>query len=161
MNILTEAHKTLLNELLNCGIEFLLIGGYAVNFHGYPRYTIDMDIWLKPDNVNKDHFVEFLKKKGFDTESIDQIFILDFGEAQSFHIGNNETRVDFLTKISGVKFEEAYRQREMLSLPGKDIPVIPCRYLIINKMLSGRPKDMADIDELQKIMKLKKPKKNL
>lgn len=159
MNTLTEAHKTLLIELLDGGIEFLLIGGYAVNYHGYPRYTVDMDIWLKPDNANKDYFIEFLKQKKFNTESIDHILVLDFTEAQSFHIGKNETRVDFLTKITGVQFEEAYLQCDNLSLAGKDIPVIPCRHLIINKMISGRPKDMADVDELQKIVTLEKNKK--
>jgi len=151
MNILTESHKRLLIDLLNSGVEFLLIGGYAVNYHGYPRYTMDMDIWLRPDAANKQRFIAFIQKQGFSDESIDHLKTLDFSAAQAFHIGERETRIDFVTKISGVEFKEAFERCAKLSLAGKTIPVLQYEDLMINKMLSGRPKDKADVDELQKI----------
>ena len=151
MNVLAEAHKTFLIDLLQSGTEFMLIGGYAVNFHGYPRYTSDMDIWLKPDNQNKVHLVPFLQNKGFNKESIAHILELNFTIAQSFHIGQDETRIDFLTKISGVQFDEAWQQHVKLPLQNMQIPVIHYHHLIINKMCSNRLKDKADVEELQKI----------
>jgi hypothetical protein len=155
MNILTEAHKKLLIDLLKGGIEFLLIGGYAVNYYGYPRYTMDMDIWLKPDNMNKQRFIAFIRNQGISGESIDHLSKLDFSTAQAFHMGEQETRIDFLTKISGVEFSEAYARCSKLTLADKIIPVIQYEDLMINKMMSGRPKDKADIDELQKIRSLR------
>ncbi len=156
MNILTEAHKKLLIDLLDSGIEFLLIGGYAVNYHGYPRYTMDMDIWLRPDNENKQRFVDFLQKQDFSKESVDRVQGLDFNAAQAFHIGEKETRIDFLTKILGVEFNEAYARCSKLPFADKIVPVIQYEHLMINKMMSGRPKDKADVDELQKINRFRK-----
>ncbi len=156
MNILTEAHRKLLTCLLENGIEFLLIGGYAVNYHGYPRYTMDMDIWLKPNNENKQRLVSFLQTQGISRESIDHINTLDFSTAQSFHMGEQETRIDFLTKISGVEFNEAYPRCSKLPLADKFVSIIQYEDLIINKMMSGRSKDKADVDELQKIRRFKK-----
>lgn len=158
MDILSEAHKTLLVELINCDIKFMLIGGYAVNFHGYPRYTADMDLWLEPDNENKIKFISFLKHKNFNTKSIEYISTLNFTVAQSFHFGENETRIDFLTKISGVQFNEAYQQCAKLLLRNKTIPVIQYHHLVTNKMLTDRLRDKADVDELQKINKYRKEK---
>lgn len=152
MNIITEAHKNLLADLLESGVQFLLIGGYAVNYHGYPRYTMDMDLWLKPAHDNRERFVTFLQKQDFSRESIDRVRELDFNIAQSFHLGEQETRIDFLTKISGsVEFNEAYSRCAKLSFGDITIPVIQYEDLILNKMGSNRPKDQADIDELQKI----------
>ena len=158
MNIFTAGHKKLLVDLLNSNVEFILIGGFAVNYHGYPRYTGDMDIWLKPDDENKFKFISFLELRGFNNNSIDHIKELDFRAAQTFHIGANENRIDFLTKISGVEFNEAYANCVYISLIDKKIPVIRYRHLIINKMMSSRAKDKADVDELQKINRFKKNK---
>jgi predicted nucleotidyltransferase len=155
MNILTEAHKKLLIDLLESGVEFLLVGGYAVNYHGYPRYTMDMDIWLKPDNKNKHRFIALLRDQGISDESIDHLRKLDFSTAQAFHMGEQESRIDFLTNISGVEFHEAYARYSKLMLAGKIVPVITYEDLVINKMMSGRPRDKADIDELQKIRSLR------
>ncbi|HLF34695.1 MAG TPA: nucleotidyltransferase [Cyclobacteriaceae bacterium] len=155
MNILTEAHKKLLIELLESGIEFLVIGGYAVNYHGYPRFTVDLDIWLKPDNMNKQRFIDFIRDQGISNESIENLEKLDFSETQAFHFGEQGARIDFLTKISGVEFNEAYARHAKLPLADKIVPVIRYEDLIINKMISGRPRDKADIDELQKIRRFK------
>lgn len=155
MNILTEAHKKLLVDLLNGGVEFLLIGGYAVNYHGYPRYTMDMDLWLNPSDTNKEQFITFLQREGFLDEGINHLKKVDFSTAQVFHIGEQETRIDFLTKLSGVEFNEAYNQCAKLPIGNKIVPVIQYEHLMVNKMLSGRAKDKADVDELQKIRKYK------
>lgn len=156
MNVLTTAHKQFLLDLLESNVIFLLVGGYAVNYHGYPRYTEDLDIWLKPNNNNKAKFISFLKQQKFDPQGISKIADLDFGEAQSFHIGQDETRIDFMTKISGVRFDKAFQEYAKLVLNDREIPVIRFQHLIVNKMISGRPQDKADVDMLQKVRRHKK-----
>ncbi len=153
MNILTPAHKKFLLDLLESKVIFLLVGGYAVNYHGYPRYTKDLDIWMKPDNENKMNFISFLKKQKFDPTGINKISDFDFTEAQSFHVGQDETRIDFSTKFSGVSFDEAFQEHATLILDDQKIPVIQFQHLIVNKMMSDRLQDKADVDMLQKIRK--------
>jgi hypothetical protein len=157
MDILTQAHTTFLIELLNSGVEFMLIGGYAVNFHGYARYTADMDIWLKPNEMNKEKFISFIKIKGFSESAISHIKSLDFSKANAFHIGSDEEKIDFLTLIGGVKYEEAEKQCLFLEISNNRIPVIHYHHLIRNKELSARPKDLADVNELREINKFRKP----
>lgn len=158
MNVLTPAHKKLLLNLLESDVIFLLIGGYAVNYHGYPRYTEDLDIWLKPNNENKANFILFLKQQKFAPAGINKLTELNFSEAQSFHIGQDETRIDFMTKISGVRFDEAFQGHAKLILDDHEIPVIQFQHLIVNKMVSSRPQDKADVDMLQKIHEYKNTK---
>ncbi len=156
MDILSPAHKIFLLELLEAKIDFILIGGYAVNYHGYPRYTVDMDVWLKPDNENKLTLIQFFKTKGYKEEGINFIARLDFTKAIAFHIGEKETRIDFLTRISGVLYADAEKQKMLLPLSDKFIPVIHYEHLIANKKASARLKDLGDVDELTKINRFKK-----
>ena len=156
MNILFEPHKEILRKLIQFNVEFILIGGYAVNFHGYNRATADMDIWLNPDNHNKLKFLDFLKAEGFDKESLDHITKTDFTKHAAFHIGEKPLQVDFLTIITGIDFSEAYREKQFLPFGDNDIPVIHLDHLIMSKITSTRTKDKLDVEELQKIMRLKK-----
>ena len=117
-----------------------------------------MDIWLKPDNMNKNLFAAFLKQKEFNTQSLNQILGLDFTKANSFHLGKDETKIDFLTNISGVTYDDAENQQVLLPLGKIKIPVIHYHHLITNKMMSDRLKDKADVEELQKINQFKSKK---
>lgn len=156
MNILIEPHKIILRKLIEFKIDFILIGGYAVNFHGYNRVTADMDVWLKPDNQNKLKFLEFLKAEGFDDESLKHIESIDFTRHAAFHIGEKPLQVDFLTIISGLSFSEANEKKLLLPFEQSSVAVIHIDHLILSKITSSRPKDKLDIEELQKIMRLKK-----
>ena len=156
MNILIDKHKKILLALIDAKVEFLLIGGYAVNYHGYVRTTGDMDVWLKPDNKNKIAFLIILEKYLEDKSGIEKVKELDFTDVIAFHIGVPPERIDFLTKIAGVNFNEAFSHKELLPIQNYQIPVLHLNDLIANKLLSARLKDKADVDELQKIMKLKK-----
>jgi len=156
MDILSPAHKTFLLELLESKVNFMLIGGYAVNFHGYPRYTADMDIWIKPDNENKSALIEFFIAKEYNEKGINYLRSLDFTKAIAFHIGAKEARIDFLTRISGVLYSDAEKQKALLPLSDKFIPVIQYEHLILNKKASARLKDLGDVDELTKINRFKK-----
>ncbi len=156
MNILLDEHKTILIQLLHAKVEFILIGGYAVIYHGYGRTTGDMDIWLKPDNENRDKLIPVLKAQGILKEDLDKIRNTDFTQTLAFHIDEPPRRVDFLTKMVGLTFQEANARKVLLPLGNLAVPVLQLDDLIVNKLLSGRTKDKADVEELQKIMQLNK-----
>lgn len=156
MNILLDEHKVILIKLLQSKVDFILIGGYAVIYHGYGRTTGDMDVWLRPDNGNRDKLVPVLESLGILSEDIVQIKSVDFTQALAFHIDEPPRRVDFLTKIVGLTYEEADKKKVFLPLGNFQVAVLHLDDLIVNKLISGRAKDKADVEELQKIMRLKK-----
>jgi len=155
MNILIEEHQDFIFKLLDGGVEFILIGGYAVIFHGYGRTTGDMDLWLKPDNDNKKKLIEVLRSENIAEEDLTTVSSFDFRQINIFHIGSPPSRIDFLTKVPPLNYAEADTHKEFFTLDGKKIPVLHLNDLLINKMLSGRPKDKADVDELKKIQQQK------
>jgi hypothetical protein len=156
MNIVLDEHKAILLQLLKSKVDFMLIGGYAVIYHGYGRTTGDMDIWLKPDNENRDKLIPVLRSLGILAEDIDQLRAMDFTKVLAFHIGEPPRRIDFLTKIMGLTFQEANERKMFLPLGDFQVPVLHIDDLIVNKLISGRAKDKADVEELQNIMRLKK-----
>jgi hypothetical protein len=156
MNFTYDRHKRILIEFLKENVDFILVGGYAVIFHGYIRTTGDMDIWLKPDNENKNKVLEIFKRMGNNPDDIKKLSEMDFTGIVSFHIGVPPDRIDFMTTISGIKFNEAYERRKFLKLKGYNIPILDLYDLVANKLLSGRAKDMADVEELQKIGRMRK-----
>ena len=156
MDILLEEHKKLLLLLVKHNVEFMLIGGYAVIYYGYERLTSDMDIWLKPSNENRDKFIAALQEKGIMDEDINVISKMDFTEIQVLNLGEKPNKIDFLTKVHGLTFDEADLQKAYFPLKDKQIPIIHYHHLITLKMLAGRPQDKADVDILQKINQFKK-----
>jgi len=156
MIIFLEEHKQILRSLLDCKVDFILIGGYAVNYHGYNRPTGDMDILLRPNNANKEKLLLMFMQEGFVEESLKNVRDLDFTKAAVFHIGKPPKRIDFLTHISRVDFDEAWKEKQLLPMGEYSVPVLHLHHLILAKMGTGRERDKGDIDELQKINKLKK-----
>src|SRR6185295_597402 len=124
MELFIDEQKKFLLLLLKYDVEFILIGGHAVIYHGYARITSDMDIWLKPDTLNRNKFISALHELGILEEDIAILSKEDFSQAQVFHIGTKPNRIDFLTKIVGVTYEEADAQKSLLPLLGKEIPIL-------------------------------------
>lgn len=156
MNILLEKHRQILFDLMEAKVSFLLVGGYAVIYHGYGRITGDMDIWIKPDSENKLKLITVLEKQNISKEGIDKIRKTDFTEVVVFHIGKQPEKIEFLTRIAGLKFEDAFKAHSSFQILNHKVPILHLNDLIANKLLTARPKDLADVDELQKIHKLKK-----
>ncbi len=156
MNILIEEHQQLLFSLLNQNVSFIVIGGYAVIYYGYERITGDMDIWLQPDNENRNRLLDALKKFGIEERDLEKIGKIDFTVPQVFYIGDKPRRIDFLTKVSGISFNEAISQVNYFTLQDKQVPVIQYHHLILTKSATGRTKDKADIEELERINKYRK-----
>ena len=155
MNIFYEAHKLVLQKMLEKRVDFILVGGYAVNYYGYNRVTGDRDIWLQPDNGNKKLLLDALLALGFDEEGIATINSWDFTRPQLFHIGAKPDLTDFMTHISGVNYELAKINATLADIEGLELYVIHLNNLIENKQSSGRLKDLADVEYLQRILRLK------
>jgi predicted nucleotidyltransferase len=133
-------------RLLNSsGAKYLLIGGYAVNYYGYSRSTGDMDIWVSRNTDNAVRVVDALRKFGFQQARPGILSLPD----QILRMGMPPLRLEILTSISGVEFDECYARREIVDVDGCEVPVIHLVDLVRNKRASGRAKDLADLEELE------------
>ena len=90
--------------MLEADIQFMLIGGYSVNYYEYNRPPGDMDLWLKPDNANRDKFVQILVPEAFMVEDIRVISQADFTKPFIFHVGESPYRIDFMNFIANVEY---------------------------------------------------------
>ena len=134
-------------KLLNANqVEYLLIGGYAVGYHGYPRATADMDIWIaaKPDNSTK--IINVFNDFGFSDSMLQPDIFLK--EDQIVRIGLPPIRIEVITTISGVSFDECYSERIIGRIDGIQVNLIDLKHLKINKKASGRHKDLNDLENL-------------
>jgi hypothetical protein len=109
MQIFHPTHQQFVFAMLNEEVDFLLVGGYAVVYHGYVRYTGDMDVWLSPTNDNKEKFVRAMAHINIHPDDLSHISALDFTNVIVFHFGNPPERLDFLTKMSGIDFDKAFQ----------------------------------------------------
>jgi hypothetical protein len=155
MNIFFKEHKILLEKLISAGVKFIIVGGYAINYHGYNRTTGDLDIWIKPGNDNRDILLVVLKELGFREESLQNLRQADFEQPFAFHFWDEPYKVDIMTKISGVSFDEADTKKIIMNYEGLSIPFLDFNHLVLSKMTTNRLRDQADVEELQKIKKLK------
>jgi len=156
MNIFFEEHRKLLVDMLEEGVQFMMVGGYAVNYHGYNRTTGDMDIWLKPDNGNKTKVIRALKKNDIDESGLQEINNLDFTHALVFSAWDSPYKVDFLTKVSGVSYEDADKEKIIAEIEGIQMPIINLNHLVLTKIATGRLQDSSDIEKLQQVKRKEK-----
>ena len=127
-------------------VEYLLIGGYAVSYHGYPRATADMDIWVGVHPTNADRIVAALKEFGFDLPDLcPELFLREW---QIIRLGVPPVRIEIATTISGVDFGECYADRVQDTLDGVPVSLIDLHHLKLNKRAAGRYQDLADLEHL-------------
>jgi predicted nucleotidyltransferase len=140
--------KDFLKLLNEHQVEYLLIGGYAVGYYGYPRATADMDIWVAINAQNADNIVAVIKKFGFDLpELTPEIFLK---EDQIIRMGMPPVRIEIATTISGVRFNECYQMRIVDTIDGVEVKLIDLEHLKENKKASGRHKDLNDLEYLKR-----------
>ena len=156
MKILEPIFIEVIEKLIINNVDFILIGGYAVNYYGYGRYTGDIDFWLRPDQKNKEKFLKVFKELNNNSSDLEIIELLNFEEAQVISLGEPPLRIDFLTKVNLVNFDEAWEKKVFFSLKKLSVPVVDFNHLIAMKFNTGRPKDKLDLDQLQKINQIKK-----
>ena len=136
-------------------VNYMLVGGYAVNFHGYERNTSDLDIWVKSTTENTDCIIKALSDLGFDEESLENIRAFDLSKPFLFHIGSKPNDIEVFNFVTGVQYEDAEPHKIPFSYsPNLSVSFISIRDLILNKMLTGRTKDKLDVEMLQQIQKL-------
>jgi len=141
---LTPDFKDLLNSLNEHEVRYLVVGGYAVISYGYVRATKDIDIWIAigPDNAERfqNAMQQFIGQRPPLERVLSKTLLLRMGVAPNM--------IEVMTDISGVEFESCYARRQVVEVDGLRIPIMHLQDLLTNKAASGRPKDLADIDNL-------------
>ncbi|MGH8676009.1 MAG: hypothetical protein ACREVG_17100 [Burkholderiales bacterium] len=134
-------------ELLNStGVEYLIVGGYALAAHGHPRYTGDLDIWFRSSPPNVQKLLDVLARFGFGGLGLKAD---DFLKPESVvQLGYPPSRIDLLTSIDGVDFDTGYAGRVVMNVGSVDLPIIGVEEFRANKRTVGRAKDLADLESL-------------
>jgi predicted nucleotidyltransferase len=135
--------KEFLRLLNSNGVEYLLIGGYAVGYYGYPRPTGDMDIWIARTAENANKVVDALQEFGFTCTTE-----LLLEQKKVVRMGVPPFRLEILTTISGVDFPTCYAKRLQVVLDEIEVSLISLLHLKLNKKASGRSKDITDLENL-------------
>lgn len=139
--------KDFLKLLNSHGVKYLLIGGYAVGYYGYPRATADMDIWADVKEIeNLNNIISALKDFGINFDP--NTYKLFSEEGQMVRIGFPPVRLEILSQISGVEFDKCFKNRQIVTIDGIEVSIISKEDLIQNKIASGRHKDLDDIEKL-------------
>jgi hypothetical protein len=138
--------KEFLKLLNSHQVEYLLVGGYAVGFHGYPRATVDMDIWIAVHPNNAERMIKVLQEFGYESSDISMELFLK--ENRIIRMGFPPLRIEILTTISGVSFCECFADRLIERIDGIEINLINLTHLKKNKQASGRHKDLEDLEHL-------------
>ena len=143
--------KDLLSAFNAEGVEYLVVGAHALAAHGRVRATGDLDVWVRPDPKNSHRVIEALRKFG---APLTDLAPADLEKpATVFQIGVAPLRIDVMTSIDGVSFDEAWRDRLTVSFAGTRAAVLSAQHLIRNKRAVGRAQDVADVEWLEKSAK--------
>lgn len=147
---LNEDFIDLLRCFLDARVEFVIVGAHALAAHGLPRATGDLDVLVAPTTENSERVVTALEKFGAPLAA-HGISRADFEVAENvYQMGLPPRRIDVLTSISGVPFDEARDSQIVVSLEGMNLPILGRSALIKNKRAAGRPKDLLDVESLEK-----------
>lgn len=148
MTRLPPDFKEFLRLLNSAQVEYLLIGGYAVGYYGYPRATADIDIWIAINPRNADKVAGAIREFfGSDVEGATPDLFLQKNKIA--RMGVPPFRIEILTTISGVTFDDCYAERVIDNLDGVQVNLISLKRLKTNKKASGRLKDLSDLEHLE------------
>lgn len=145
--VLNKDFREFIESLNSNNVKYLIVGGYAVGLHDYPRYTKDLAIWLLVSEENADHIINALEQFGLSNIGLKKE---DFLKTDEFiQIGYPPNRIDLFLSCDGVDFNTCYKSRLEIITDGLKINFIDLENLIKNKKTSGRLQDLADVDNLQ------------
>lgn len=135
-------------ELLNANnVKYLIVGGYAVAFHGYPRYTKELDIWIELSAENAMNIVKALAEFGFGSLGLDPDDFLESNHV--IQMGYPPNRIDILSTLKNITFEECYANHVKVDIQGVIVNFIDLAHLKKNKLATGRLQDLADVENLE------------
>lgn len=146
---LPRDYEDLLREFVEGGVDFLLIGGWAVAVHGHGRGTDDMDIFVRATDANAARVFAALERYGAPLGAHGVTEGLFARERYGYRMGRKPLLIEILTTIDGVTFEDAKRDAIAVDVAGLRVPVIGRDALLANKRACGRPKDLADLEALE------------
>jgi predicted nucleotidyltransferase len=149
--IFTQDMKELIEFLEKHEVEYVLVGGFAVNYYGYVRMTQDIDILIFPSPENARKMMNVLDEFGFGKAGIPTEYFEIEGTA--IHLGVEPNRIDLLTNLKGVSNKDIFERKERIKFKNIFLNIISLKDLLACKKLSDRPKDLADADELEKTIK--------
>ena len=150
--MLNKDYKDILLSLSNRKVKFILVGAYAMAAHGYPRSTMDIDLWIMPDLENALLVLEALEDFGAPSDNLSPEDLLK--KDIVFQIGIAPRRIDILTSVDGLEFENAFLNSEKVEIEEIPVHVLSVSDLIKNKRSTGRTKDLADAETLEEGRKL-------
>lgn len=150
MHALHKDFKEFLQLLNQHQVRYLIVGGYAMAYHGYVRATGDLDIFFAATQVNATRLVKVLKLFGFDLPQIRAALFLK--PKSLIRLGHEPVKLELMNDISGVDFKRCHQSRVMSTVDGVDVPFIALDQLIANKRAADRTKDRADLEELEKLL---------
>lgn len=141
-------------ELLNSRkVEYIVVGGHAVAFHGHPRFTGDIDFFIRMTSPNVRRVLAVLNDFGFGALGITERDLLQ--PKRIIQLGHPPNRIDILTSISGVDFDSAWETRVEVVMDDQPVSLLGWDELLRNKKAAGRPKDLADLEKLLAVAKRK------
>ena len=147
--MLNEDYKDMLHALSDEKVRFLLVGAYALAAHGYPRATMDIDIWVMPSPQNADAVLRALSRFGASLHNLTKEDLQKEGIV--FQIGVAPRRIDIITAASGLQFEETYVRSLSVNIEGIEVHIPSLDDLIRNKRATGRTRDLADAETLESL----------
>ena len=155
--MLNEDYKDILRALSAEEVKFLLVGAYAMAAHGYPRATMDIDIWILPSPRNAEAVLRALRRFGAPVDELTKEDLQQDGLV--FQIGVAPRRIDIITGASGLQFDEAFEHSLLVDIEGIAVHIPSLDDLIRNKRTCGRTRDLADAEALEELRDLKKERK--
>ena len=147
--MLNEDYRDILQAFVDEKVRFLLVGAYALAAHGYPRATMDIDLWVMPSPDNADAVLRALGRFGAPLHNLTKSDLEKDGTV--FQIGVAPRRIDIITTASGLQFESAFRNSIAVDVEGMEVRIPSVSDLIRNKRATGRTKDMADAEALEEL----------
>lgn len=145
-NIFHPDFSEFISLLNDHNVEYIIVGGYAVSFHGYVRATGDIDIWVKPSFFNAEKIINVLQAFGFGSFGLE---VNDFTKENNvIQLGYEPVRIDIMTGVSGLNFDVCYSRKITTQIGGLEMNYISLSDLKINKAATGRRQDLLDLDNL-------------
>jgi hypothetical protein len=143
---LNQDFKEFIELLTENKVEYLVVGGYAVGFHGAPRYTGDIDFWIAISKENANKVIKCLREFGFGSLAIVAEDLMN--EDLIIQLGYEPNRIDILTSVTGLDFSACYNEKVIAEFDNLKVNFIDIRNLKINKAATGRAKDLGDLENL-------------
>ncbi|MFH1673949.1 MAG: hypothetical protein ABIF87_11080 [Pseudomonadota bacterium] len=145
--MLNQDFKEFIQSLNDNNVRYLVVGGYAVALHGYPRYTKDLDVWIYLDQENAINIVKALDQFGFGSLKLHAEDFMVSG--QTIQLGYPPCRIDLITSLEGVDFQQCYASKVQVTIDDVMVNFIDLKNLKKNKKATGRLQDLADLENLE------------